>query len=216
MRTVKLYGHLGKSFGKLHQYDIRTPAEAIRALIANYPKFEQALLDKNHIGYKVVVGNEVKENPEELYYPADGDIKIIPIIQGAGGNTGMIILGVVLIAAAVILQQYEFIPAIGTEVIGGAAVAEGTLITATAYSSVAAYAATGMMVVGTALVMSGISNLLFSPTTPQARDAEEQYTSSYFNGAVNLTAQGNPIPLVYGKLRVGSQVVSAGLLTSKV
>lgn len=217
MRTVKLYGHLGKSFGKLHQYDVRTPAEALRALIANYPKFEQALLDKNYIGYKVVVGNEIKENSEELYYPADGDIKIIPIVQGAGGNTGMIILGVVLIAAAVILQQYEFVPVIAGETLAGGAVAvEAGMVSAAAYSSIAAYAATGMMVVGTALVMSGISNLLFSPTTPQARDAEEQYTSSYFNGAVNLTAQGNPVPLVYGKLRVGSQVVSAGLLTSRV
>lgn len=216
MRTVKLYGHLGRQFGKIHKYDVRTPAEAIRALTANYNGFEQALLDKNYVGYKVIVGNELREDKTSLAYPADGDIKIIPIVQGAGGNSTGIIIGAVLIIAAIVTFQYEFIPV----AVEGAAAAEGAAVAAevslATYSSVAAYAAQAALVVGASLVMSGIANLLFSPTTPQARDAEDQYTSSYFNGAVNLTAQGNPVPLVYGRLRVGSQVVSAGLLTYRI
>lgn len=217
IRTVKLYGHLGKKFGKLHTYDIRTPAEAVRALMANNPGFEKELLNKDVEGYKVIVGDTVYTK-DMVIYPADDTIKIVPIVQGAGGdnNIGMIIAGVVLIAAAVILQQYEFIPAIGTEMVAGAAVAEGTLVSAATYSTVAAYAATGMMAVGSALVLSGISGLLFSPTTPAARDGEEQITSTYFNGAVNLTTQGNPVPLIYGRARIGSQVVSAAMLTYKV
>lgn len=222
MKTVKLYGHLGKQFGKIHKYDVRTPAEAIRALRANYKDFDKAILNEKYAGYKVIVGNENRSATEQLYYPADDTIKIVPIVLGAGGgggNWGMIALGVVLIAAAIITFQYEFIPA-GAAVAGGtgtaAVAAEGATISLAAYSSVAAYAAQAALVVGASLVMSGISNLLYSPTTPAARDAENQITSTYFNGAVNLTTQGNPVPLAYGQLRVGSQVISAGLLTYKV
>lgn len=219
IRTVKLYGHLAKKFGKLHKFDIRTPAEAIRALIANNSGFESALLDKNIQGYRIIVGKDTNFSKDMLLYPLDDEIKIVPIVQGAGGNNiGMIIAGVVLIAAAVILQQYEFVPVIAGETLASGAVVAGgvTAVSAAAYSSVAAYAATAAMAVGSALVLSGISGLLFSPTSPTTGDAEEQITSSYFNGAINLTSQGNPVPLIYGRARVGSQVVSAAMLTYKV
>jgi predicted phage tail protein len=37
-------------------------------------------------------------------------------------------------------------------------------------------------------------------------------TASYlFNGPVNTTEQGNPVPVLYGRLIVGSQVVSASV-----
>ena len=45
MITVLLYGHLRKKFGKFHRFDIRTPAEAIRALVANFPGFQQHLIN---------------------------------------------------------------------------------------------------------------------------------------------------------------------------
>lgn len=211
MKTVKLYGHLGKQFGKVHIYDVRTPVEAIRALKANFKGFESALLDNKYAGYKIIIGNEDRSTTEQLYYPADDTIKIIPVVAGAGGDggsIGMIIVGVVLVAAAIITQQYYVLPAIAEATAAGTTVA--TAVT------VAGYAATAAMVVGASLVMTGVSNLLYSPNTPASRDAEEQITSTYFNGAVNLTTQGNPVPLAYGKIRVGSQVVSAGLLTYKV
>jgi len=39
-----------------------------------------------------------------------------------------------------------------------------------------------------------------------------QVASSYvFNGAVNTTAQGHPVPVGYGRMIVGSAVISAGI-----
>lgn len=226
MRTVKLYGHLGKQFGKLHAYEIRTPAEAIKALRANYPGFDKALLDDNYIGYKVLVGKDNRSETEKLMYPADGEIKIIPIIKGAGGNGsnwGMIALGVVLVAVAIAAPYLAaaYAPAVAGAGAGTAgAAAGGAAGAAGAAAGTAATVANVVnavgMAVGMSLMMSGIAGLLFSPSAPTAMDAEEQITSTYFNGSVNLTTQGNPVPLIYGKLRVGSQVVSAGLLTYKV
>jgi len=40
--------------------------------------------------------------------------------------------------------------------------------------------------------------------------------SYLFNGAVNTTQQGQPIPIGYGRMKIGSQVVSASLSTTQI
>lgn len=197
MITVKLYGNLGKEFGKIHNYKIKSPNEAIRALCANFSGFEKHLLDDKYIGYKIYVDNEDRSDIEELSYPADTTIKIVPVLQGAGGNNiGRIVLGAALITAAILLSPYT----------GG-----------TTLGLIAQIGVTAMTAIGTSLVLSGISGLLYSPSSKpvQSIDSQNQITSTYFNGPINLAAQGNPVPLVYGRMRVGSQVISAGLLTYK-
>lgn len=44
-----------------------------------------------------------------------------------------------------------------------------------------------------------------------AKDSAENKPSYNFNGAVNTTAQGNPVPLGYGRMIIGSAVISAGI-----
>ena len=45
---------------------------------------------------------------------------------------------------------------------------------------------------------------------------EKLNTPSYlFNGAVNTTAQGHPVPIGYGRLIVGSAVISASIVTTE-
>ena len=57
-----------------------------------------------------------------------------------------------------------------------------------------------------AVIAGIIMNALFKP--PKAK--EEKETKSFlFTGAENVAAQGIPVPLGYGRLRVGSRVVSA-------
>jgi predicted phage tail protein len=55
--------------------------------------------------------------------------------------------------------------------------------------------------------------MLFSAPKPQNIDRPANKPSYAFDGAVNTAAQGNPVPICYGRLIVGSQVVSAGLVT---
>ncbi|MFP4902656.1 tail assembly protein, partial [Paraburkholderia sp. BR14261] len=68
---------------------------------------------------------------------------------------------------------------------------------------------------GAALALSGIAQLL-SPrpqaqATPERADNEP---SLAFDGAVNTMGQGGPVPLGYGRMRVGSQVISVGFSTN--
>lgn len=219
MRTIKLYGHLGKEFGKLHKLDVKTPAEAIRALKANFPEFTKSVVEHNTPGYMIVIGNENRSDPEMLQYPADNDIKIVPVVQGSGGQWGTVIVGAVLIAAAIA------VPALAGAYIGTmSGVSAGVITaaeaaTASTIMSVAGMASTAMMAVGTSLVLSGVSSLLFSPSKVSpttSGNPVDQISSSHFNGPVNLSQQGNPIPIAYGQVLVGSQVISAGITTSKV
>lgn len=65
---------------------------------------------------------------------------------------------------------------------------------------------------GLALVAGGVIQML----SPQAKGLGTQDTpnnrpSYSFNGAVNTSVQGNPVPLLYGRMIVGSAVISAGI-----
>lgn len=66
--------------------------------------------------------------------------------------------------------------------------------------------------VGFALLAGGVIQML----SPQAKglgtqDSPNNRPSYSFNGPVNTSVQGNPVPLLYGRMIVGSAVISAGI-----
>lgn len=220
MKKVILRGELGKKFGRVHNFDLNTPAEAIRALSANFEGFQRELCEAGErgIGYMVQIGRDAMQSLDEIDNPTGRmeAISITPVLQGAGGGgVGQIFAGIGLIAAAIVLGP------IGLGVLGATGAIAGT-----------AGVATAIGYVGAALILGGTSQLLSptisdspgtfgatSPTRARARDSftpenneiADNRASYIFNGAVNLTAQGNPVPILYGRMRVGSVVVSAGL-----
>lgn len=99
MKTVMLYGFLGRQFGRVHRYDVRTPAEAVRALSVTLQGFRQALIDGG--AYQVLIGGKSNIGREQLCDPVSGreTIRIIPVVAGAGRGIGQTILGAVLVVA---------------------------------------------------------------------------------------------------------------------
>lgn len=183
MITVKLYGHLGKQFGRMHRFDIHTPAEAIRALRANFKGFAEALLQHNKPGYRILSA-EGARSVEQLHEPMGGNtIKIVPYVVGAGKGVGQFIIGAHLVAAGFALGVA------GYPTVGGI-----------------------VMNIGVAMMIGGVSQMLFTPPDPPEPGTPPTNAPSYsFNGAVNTTNQGNPVPVCYGRLIVGSQVISGGM-----
>lgn len=195
MATIILLGELGRQFGRRHQMVVSSAAEAVRALSANFPTFERELVSSGErgVGYKVLVGRD-ELNLERLHEPSGQQrITISPVISGAGGNgLGQIILGAALIAVAWWNPM-------------GWAAAGSFLSQATLYS------------VGTSMILGGVVQMI--APTPKASDPSERPDNkpSYaFNGAVNTTAQGQPVPVGYGRLIVGSAVISAGIDVDEV
>ncbi|CAB3670948.1 hypothetical protein LMG3458_01090 [Achromobacter deleyi] len=191
LTTIRLYGRLGAEFGRLHRLAVSSTSEAIRALCVLLPGFENRLLDSESKGvrYACFIGRR-NLGEDELARPAGNeDIRIAPMPTGAKrGGLMQVVVGVALIVAS-------FIPGLNVAVWGSAMTISGT-----------------MMSMGMAMALGGLVQML----SPQQRalsvkDGPNNGASYNFNGPVNTTAQGNPVPLLYGELIVGSSTISAGI-----
>jgi len=181
--TVKLYGHLGKRFGRIHRLAISTPGEAVRALGANFKDFRQYLSEHSAPGYRVITDLGA-HRVDQLQDPICGrSVKIVPVVAGAGQGVGQFILGAVLFAVGTYTSIY-----------GGSFIAQ----------------------VGIAMMVGGVSQMLFSPPKHEPNNAPNNQPSYAFSGPVNTTAQGSPVPVCYGRLMVGSQVISGGLYAEQI
>lgn len=181
LRTIRLRGELGRRFGRLHKLAVDSPAEVIRALVANHPGFREFLEQSGEsgVGYKVIVDDEwVGEDGFDR--PLSRTMSITPVISGAG-VVGKILAGVALLALA----------------FTGIGMVVGTQI------------ATMMAAVGASLVLGGIAQLLSS--VPKAGQAAETKENPYFDGPQNTSAQGSAVPFGYGRMIVGSRIISAGI-----
>ena len=61
MKVVKVYGALRQKLGRCRfEFVADTPAQALKALLANFPDLEKWLIDseKDGVGYRVTVGKE--------------------------------------------------------------------------------------------------------------------------------------------------------------
>ncbi len=69
-----------------------------------------------------------------------------------------------------------------------------------------------MMKLGAVMALGGVVQMLAPQQVGQSSRDDANNAASYnFNGAVNTTAQGNPVPILYGRMIVGSAVISAGI-----
>ena len=185
MKTIKLYGALRAKFGKVFHLDVRTPAEAIRALCFQVKGFRQHLAKFSEPGYVVRVGAEDR-GADELAAPLSSkeEIRIIPVTSGANAAT-RIILGTVLIVAGMVVTAGS----------GGSASPLGTALIAS----------------GISMVIGGVAELLApSPKTTKS-NAKKDSPSYMFDGPINTIGSGYAVTVGYGEMLVGSHVVSADL-----
>jgi predicted phage tail protein len=193
MREIRVYGRLAKFLGKrVFRAEVASAAEAVRFLVANFPQLERHMADQH---YRVSVGEQAVA-VDELHDPAgQQQIKIIPVLAGAGA-VGRIIGGVALLAAAFLIP-------------GFAAWAGPT-----AFSLIVG--------VGASLVLGGVAQLLtpvpqvYAPGASGANSEKDPRKSYSFSGIQNTSRQGVPVPIVYGETLVGSVVISAGIDTVQV
>lgn len=196
LRTIRLYGKLGATFGRVHHFVCNDTAGAVRALCAMIPGFEKFLMESKDkgLGYTVFIGKQ-NVGEEGLKYPVgNDDIRIAPVILGSGrGGFFQIVLGAALIGAAFLT--------------GGASLGASGL----AFSGLAGQMAFG---IGVSMVLGGVSQLLVKqPQGITGVESPDNGASYNFNGPANVTAQGNPVPVLYGEMIVGSVTVSGDMFS---
>ena len=203
LKKVKLYGKLGERFGKEWELDVNNVREATRAIAANKPDFYREFVSSHErgIGYHVMIGDEYVKDYDGCEVPTGKkEIKIIPVIMGAKNKgLGMILLGALIITG---------IGMAGLAYAGPGGVMGVADAVSLGLSQMGTMGSLAMKFAGS-LILSGIGAMLAPTPKPIVRkDEPENYA---FNGPVNTTQQGVPVPLCYGKLLVGGAVISAGI-----
>jgi predicted phage tail protein len=211
---IVLHGALRKEFGGPVEWACPTPANAIYALCVNKPGFRQALAKGQYrvIRGPVRGGMDLDERMLRIRFnPENPEFHIIPVAAGAKSSGGVIkiVLGVVLIAAAVLTAG----GAIGAEAGAGAAAGiggSGGAITGALGLSLGntlfGVTAGALGLFGAGMIIGGIGDILAKNIKPPAPNA-----SFLLSGPLNTTTDGGPVPIAYGALvRVGSTVISSG------
>lgn len=177
MREIRLYGELGKKFGKSFTLDVKNTREALAALKVVVKGFARYMSEHSKDSFHIFIDKQDIDKNDLNNPVGSGEvIKIVPAIGGSGGIF-KIVVGALLIVFS-------------------------------------AYLPPGAAAVGWSMIAGGVADILFAPPKPNTASQQEKVENkpSYvFDGPVNTTAQGHCVPVAYGQLRVGSQVISAGL-----
>jgi predicted phage tail protein len=161
--------------------------------------------EKDGVGYRVAVSKDrvTEKDVSPLMMPfSDREVfSITPVVAGAGRGTGQILAGLALVTAAVVLAPT-----------GG-----GGFLGATGSGFLSASASSAIGSIGVSLALSGIATAISpQPTLDTTLDESVQLESFTFSNVVNTSRQGMPCPIAYGRVFVGSAVLSSGLDVDQV
>ena len=201
---ITLHGVLGETVGEKWRLSVKSIAEAMHAIQMNSGhKLYKTLLDndKRNIKYKVLVNQKTVTTEKELTIEDPKGIQeselcinreniesidIVPVLEGAGSlfdNAWFaIFLGIVLMGAGLGLLGFAANPM--------------------------------LLMAGLGLVFQGVANLLSTPPKFEEfgdidQNALNKRASYLFAGPVNTVNEGGPVPILYGRLLVGSQVIAS-------
>ncbi|HBY5009762.1 TPA: tail assembly protein [Klebsiella pneumoniae] len=191
MTKIELGGILGKTFGKYHKRLVSNSSEAVRALCCTLEGFEKFLNESKEKGITFAVFKGKKNIGErDLSFPLTGEVlRIIPVVIGSK-KAGVLqtIMGAALVAVGVIVGYVSGWTGVGWAV------------------------GSKMAMMGGAMMLGGVVQMLSPQPAGLARKESADNKASYaFGGVTNTASQGYPVPLLYGKRRIGGAIISAGI-----
>ncbi len=216
----RLHGFLGKKFGENWSLDVSTPAEAFKALDANTENFWTYLQKKDLEGVKYIALADNK--PLRISQELELSIIDKEVLNIVTSRRGVGICDMETPEEVAITGSITAIFGFGLGYIGENFILEGF------FQDLAITLGDIAFDVGMAMVTSGLMGMLMeapsvdSPdidvTMPdEAKGPEAKNTTSFvFSRPLNNTTQGAPVPIGYGRLRVGSNVVSSSLLNCRI
>lgn len=182
LRRIELHGVLAEMFGKSFDLAVASPREACQALSYQVDGFKQFMANAHKDGLFFAVFND-DENISDTqieHNTGAGVIRIVPEIVGAGGGSLGGILQVVAGAALVGLAFVPGLQAFAPSLIGA----------------------------GVGLMIGGAASLLMPTPNIEQQDEAGNKASYAFGGAVTTTAEGNCVPLLLGRRKIGGHLIS--------
>lgn len=191
MIRLYLYGQLAKDYGEYLDFEAKTPREAVTALAYQCPKYKKYLTENN---WHIILGkqeNEITSQELDIGMGSFKEVHLIPEVMGQG-KFGSVIIGAVLFTVGAVLT-------LGS---GGAGSPLGA----------------NLMWMGGAMMLGGL--IAATTKVPGINDTkveeQDKRASFLFSGAVNTSTQGLPIPRGYGRLLIGSAVISAAVYAENI
>ena len=175
-----------KQFGSEFRLDCKTPAEVVQALTSQIPKLRQFIQQGL---FTVRVGREYLDNRylEQGLNQHLKDNSTVHFTPVLKGSKKAGLFQTIVGAVMVVVGAF-------TSWAGGAALIAG----------------------GIGLIAGGVAQMLTKmPSMSTGKDAERKQSTSFSNLS-NMAAQGRPMPLAYGRIRVGSLIISQGVETMDI
>lgn len=175
-----------KQFGTQFRLDCKTPAEVVQALTSQIPKLRQFIQQGL---FTVRVGREYLDNrylEQGLNQHLKEDVTV-HFTPVLKGSKKAGLFQTIVGAVMVVVGAF-------TSWAGGAALIAG----------------------GIGLMAGGVAQMLTKmPSMSTGRDAEKKQSTSFSNLS-NMAAQGRQMPLLYGRIRAGSLIISQGVETMDI
>ncbi|WP_048766116.1 tail assembly protein [Acinetobacter sp. 243_ASPC] len=182
-KTIRFHGVLREKFGKEWRLEVNSVQDAMRLLAVQINGLEQFLLNAHHNGLRFSIFIDKRQTLSDKEVDMNlgtALIRIVPIVEGAGGGLLQTVLGVVMLGVGVF--TFGIGTAVGMALIGA----------------------------GAGMFVGGIAQMLMPKTTTQDANSDGNRANHGFGSAVTTVAQGNPVAILYGEREVGGFIISAG------
>ena len=208
MRNVYLEGEMGEKFGTHFQFNAPTVQDAIKCLEANFSGLKKYFIDchENDIGFEIdVANNKLDYEVEMLMTLQEGDITITPIPAGSKSAAAKILAAIAMVVVAIYAPQILG-AMMSTTTTAGTTIITSSAGTSLAFAGLANLGAIqmGLSMMAVNLAMAGINQMM----APDPSTDADQESSYLFNGAEQNVIQGDPVPVLYGRLRIPGQPIS--------
>ena len=185
MTNIILHGILAKEFGENFRMKIHKAINVIKAIDVNRKNFNKRIFELSREGFNytiIVDGKKITELEELNIQKEPQEIHLVPLIMGSGG-----------------VALVGFLTG----------VAAGTTLT-----GVAAIAAAAINMVIITVVSVGLQMLLAPKPDagPPISSSTKALSESFaFSNKANVASQGSAVPVGYGRLKVGSQLIQMSI-----
>lgn len=191
--SVYLQGDLGERFGNKFTVHTDNYRDVFRCINANRPDFLPYIrkCHEEDIGFIIETAGEQLDQEDLLLPLQKGDITIAVAPAGSKKGIGKIILAIVLVY---VMFQTGYVPKGESSWL---MTAEGALTTK------------GAMAVSmtTNLALQGIQQIM----APDPAVDQDNPTNYIFSGGASSQVEGDPVPLLYGELRVPGRPIAVDI-----
>ena len=179
LRRIELHGILADKFGKSFDFDVESTREACEALSYQVDGFKRFMMTAHESGlFFAVFYDDNEQSISTDEVEMKTGAKVIRIVPKITGAGGDTLGWIQVIAGAALVGA-------------GFIMVQPSLIAA-----------------GGGMLLGGAASLLMPRPTITPQDPDGNKPSYAFGGAITTVAEGNPVPLAYGRRHNGGAVIS--------